>query len=185
MPDIPGPLADQLIARKCTVGGCGTWGYCDTSLGRCICAPGRSGHDCSELLFGACRLHEAGEMACMTFTGLMSCACRQQCEWRMGGGSRRHAQVCWDWASPEDRQLHGRGTTNLSDLPDVPGSAIVFRTPSWPPIGRCAKPDPPRHCGSKQGKKMHAAAQTLGDWPLPDARCPLSCSHRGTCLQRR
>jgi hypothetical protein len=118
----------------------------------------------------------------MTYRGLMSCACRQLCESRMGGGARRHAQVCWDWASPEARRLHAGGATNLSALPDVPATALIFRTPSWPPIGRCARPDPPRHCGSKQGKKMHAAANTLGGWPLPNSRCPLSCSHRGTCI---
>ena len=86
---------------------CGQWGYCDGSVGRCICAPGRNGTNCAQLHFGACRLHEEGEMACMTFRGLQSCACRRECEKRFGGVSRRHAQVCWDWASGAVRPALG------------------------------------------------------------------------------
>ena len=30
---------------------------------------------------------------------------------------------------------------------------------------------------------MRRASKQLGGWPLPNSRCPLSCSHRGTCLR--
>lgn len=166
-------------ARGCPPAGCGPHGYCDQSLGICICAPGLAGADCSTLLLGACRVHEEGEMACMTFRGLMSCACRQQCEKRFGGVARRHAPLCWDWKVSDDRPI----PLNLSDLPDVPSAALAFRTPSWPPIGRCAKPNPPRHCAAGQERSMRRAANILGGWPLPNSRCPHACSRRGTCLE--
>ena len=141
-----GTRQHRMSLARCFDGACGPWGYCDASVGKCICAPGRGGADCSELLLGACRVHEMGEMACMTFTGLMSCECRLQCERRFGGVARRWAPVCWDYASPEMRAKYAP-RLNLSDFPDgLPQAAVTFRSPSWPPLGRCAKPDPPRHC---------------------------------------
>ena len=71
-----------------TVANCGPWGYCDGSVGRCICAPGLQGDDCRKAHFAPCRLHPDGEMACNTFTGLLSCDCRQACERRHGSKSR-------------------------------------------------------------------------------------------------
>ena len=73
--------------------------------------------------------------------------------------------------------------TNLSDYPAVPTAALTFRTPTWPPIGRCARADPPRHCVVGQSRSRRRAANVLGGWPLPNSRCPLACSHRGTCLE--
>lgn len=158
---------------------CGRGGYCDTSVGRCICEVGRSGVDCSQLHFGPCRLHEAGEMACMTFVGLMSCECRTACERRMGGVARRHPPLCWDWANESVRP---KGiTANLSDFPATTDS-VVFRTPTWPPMGRCAKPDPPQRCAQGMKRSLRRATNMLGGSPLPNARCPSACSHRGTCL---
>ena len=161
------------------VAGCGTGGYCDTSVGRCICAPGRKGADCSDKWLGHCRLHEAGEMACMTFIGLMSCSCRRACEQRHGGVARRHAPICWEWANDSQRP---RGpAANLSDFPESI-DAVEFYSPAWPPTGRCARPDPPRHCASSQHRSARRATNILGGTPLPNRRCPLSCSHRGTCI---
>ena len=168
---------------RCFDGACGPWGYCDASVGKCICAPGRGGADCSELLLGACRVHEMGEMACMTFTGLMSCECRLQCERRFGGVARRWAPVCWDYASPEMRAKYAP-RLNLSDFPDgLPQAAVTFRSPSWPPLGRCAKPDPPRHCVSGQERTPRRTANILGGWPLANRHCPQACSWRGTCIR--
>ena len=109
-------------------------------------------------------------MACATFRGLMSCACRQQCEKRFGGVARRHAPLCWDWKVSDDRPI----PLNLSDLPDVPSAALAFRTPSWPPIGRCAKPNPPRHCAAGQGT-LHAPR---GQHPRRLATAQLALSAR-------
>ena len=118
-------------------------------------------------------------MACMTFVGLMSCECRTACERRMGGVARRHPPLCWDWANESVRP---KGiTANLSDFPATTDS-VVFRTPTWPPMGRCAKPDPPQRCAQGMKRSLRRATNMLGGSPLPNARCPSACSHRGTCL---
>ena len=157
---------------------CGPWGYCDASIGVCICAIGRGGDDCRTLTLHHCRVHAEGEMACMTFRGLMSCECRRACEGKYGGVSRRHAPICWDFATPAKALAH-----NTSDLPELPMTALTFRTPAWPPIGRCARPNPPKHCASSQEKPLRRATAILGGAPVPIKRCPLACSRRGTCIR--
>ena len=161
------------------IAGCGVHGYCDFTVGKCMCAPGHTSNGCSKTPMSACQLHEAGEMACLTFTGLMSCACRKACEERHGGVARRHPPICWEWANDSLRP-HGPAA-NLSDFPES-SSAVRFYTPAWPPMGRCARPDPPRHCGFNQRRNLWRTTNIIGGTPLPNRRCPLSCSHRGTCL---
>ena len=118
----------------------------------------------------------------MTFRGLMGCACRRECEIKFGGLARRHAPLCWDFG-PDVTPARAVKYLNSSDLPDLPGHSLIFRTPAWPPMGRCARPDPPRHCSSGQERPIRRAAINLGGMPLPNARCPLACSRRGTCLR--
>jgi len=85
------------------VGSCGSWGYCDASVSRCVCAPGFHGPRCSQQHYPACRVHELGEIACVGFVGLMSCACRLSCENRYGSMARLNAPICWDYPSPDDQ----------------------------------------------------------------------------------
>lgn len=118
-------------------------------------------------------------MACMTFMGLMSCECRRACESRMGGAMRRHPPLCWDWANESSRPRSL--AVNLSDFP-ADSDGVVFRTAAWPPMGKCAKPDPPKRCELNSQRSLRRATNIFGGTPLPNARCPLSCSHRGTCL---
>ena len=203
------PVALALILgthanKPCTsdsVANCGTWGYCDDSIGQCICAPGRDGPDCSELRYGACRLHKDGEMACGTFVGLPSCACRLQCEALYGGMGRRQHPICW---RPNDsdttdtkaiQQPLGYGgmaghaiapvSDQLSNFPeDI--TAVEFRTPQWPPFNtkRCEQPNPPPKCDKQTGKRsLRRVTRILGGTPMPNRFCHLSCSHRGTCLK--
>ncbi|KAL1511199.1 hypothetical protein AB1Y20_006014 [Prymnesium parvum] len=177
-------LPVALAANPCVgpnVASCGTWGYCDASVRRCICAPGWSGASCSEPHFGGCRLHAAGEMACATFRGLMSCLCRQQCERKFGGVMRRHASLCWAWADTSaGREAARRAVVNTSDFPDSIDN-VVFHTPSWPPQGRCARNPAAKVCGALT-RSLRRATHMLGGTPMPNRHCPLACSFRGTCL---
>ncbi|EOD33348.1 hypothetical protein EMIHUDRAFT_229911 [Emiliania huxleyi CCMP1516] len=90
-------------------GSCGRepHGYCDASVGRCVCSPGRFGPRCEQMHYPACRLHPDGEMACDTFVGLMSCACRLSCEQRYGSMARFNTPLCWD-ESVSDEELSRR-----------------------------------------------------------------------------
>ena len=117
----------------------------------------------------------------MTFRGLMSCQCRQQCERKFGGVMRRHPPLCWDWDDTSRGQAAAAAASiNLSDYP-VDAAAVVFRAPSWPPMGKCARnPSGPR-C-PPLSRSHRRAVNTLGGMPLPNNHCPRSCSHRGTCL---
>jgi len=229
-------------------GSCGRepHGYCDASVGRCVCSPGRFGPRCEQMHYPACRLHPDGEMACDTFVGLMSCACRLSCEQRYGSMARFNTPLCWD-ESVSDEELSRRSlqadggrspatlrTHTLPTLPDASGRAslsagaltalslvntsdfpaasasIVFRTDQWPLRGRCARkniaPAKLAACTSRTAVGHNKATRQrgeggapplsprtppvaapqarnmLGGDPVPNWRCPGSCSHRGTCL---
>ena len=177
-------------AKSCTtaaVANCGPWGYCDESIGTCICAPGREGPDCSGLRYPACRLHRDGEMACGTFVGPPSCACRLQCEALYGGMGRRAHELCWrptDSAIDSTVSARADGMSELSDFPaDL--KAIEFRRAIWPAYVKCDRPSKKdsKKCSKDFGRMgPKRAARALGGSPLPNQRCPLACSHRGTCL---
>ncbi len=154
--------------------GCGPHGYCDPSVGACICAPGYHGNGCEHAHFGACRLHSRGEIACNTFAGLMSCTCRQQCEARYGSIARWRVPVCWAHASGAQ--------ANTSDLP-ADASSVRFHTHQWPPRGKCAGPEPPRRCPTNLHLGVRRAHNVLGGEPLPNRQCEGHCSHRGTCIR--
>ena len=168
------------LGHKCSGASCGRWGYCDESVGRCICAPGRHGPDCSEVHFGACRLHaELGEMACESFRGLMSCNCRLQCMHRHGDKARHYARSCWD-------TLANTSLVDTSDFPEAP-DGVIYRTAEWPARGKCAKGnlgvEAERRCISGMSQTTWHAHRALGGSPLPNRYCPDSCSHRGSCLR--
>jgi hypothetical protein len=177
-------------AKSCTtaaVANCGPWGYCDESIGTCICAPGREGPDCSRLRYPACRLHRDGEMACGTFVGPPSCACRLQCEALYGGMGRRAHELCWrptDSAIGSTASARANGTSELSDFPaDL--ETIEFRRAIWPAYVNCDRPakKDSKKCSQDFGRMgPKRAVRALGGSPLPNQRCPLACSHRGTCL---
>ena len=185
-----GGIATPGHAKSCTtatVATCGPWGYCDESIGTCICAPGREGPDCSRLRYPACRLHRDGEMACGTFVGPPSCACRLQCEALYGGMGRRAHELCWrptDSAIDSTASARANGTSELSDLPaDL--EAIEFRRAIWPAYVKCDRPakKDSKKCSKDFGRMgPKRAVRALGGSPLPNQRCPLACSHRGTCL---
>ena len=183
-------LTQMSITFACatnTVADCGRWGYCDTSIGRCICAPGWHGDACEHTHFGACRLHAQGEMACMTFRGLMSCQCRLECERKFGGVMRRHPPVCWDWAESDlGRAAAAMQEVNLSSFPQVSPEmlelTVTFRAPTWPPMGKCARDHPPHRSCPALARSLRRATNLLGGVPQPNSFCHRSCSHRGTCL---
>lgn len=56
-------------------------GFCDQSIGHCVCLPGWSGVRCEIAHLGACRMDvERGLSApCEGFAGVMSCQCRRDC----------------------------------------------------------------------------------------------------------
>ncbi|EOD41429.1 hypothetical protein EMIHUDRAFT_462116 [Emiliania huxleyi CCMP1516] len=99
-------------------GSCGRepHGYCDASVGRCVCSPGRFGPRCEQMHYPACRLHPDGEMACDTFVGLMSCACRLSCEQRYGSMARFNTPLCWD-ESVSDEELSRRNLLGTCLVP--------------------------------------------------------------------
>jgi hypothetical protein len=164
----------NLPCSTSTIANCGPWGYCDGSVGRCICAPGLQGDDCRKAHFAPCRLHPDGEMACNTFTGLLSCDCRQACERRHGSKSRWPHGLCWRYADG--------AAANTSDVPDDL-SRVEFRSTQWPPLGKCGRPDPPKSCQSGKRTLRRVRERILGGTPVPNRHCPLACSHRGTCLR--
>jgi len=145
--------------------------------------------------YPACRLHPDGEMACDTFVGLMSCACRLSCEQRYGSMARFNTPLCWDESVSDEelsrRSLQADGAltalslVNTSDFPAASAS-IVFRTDQWPLRGRCARkniaPAKLAACTSRTAVGHNKARNMLGGDPVPNWRCPGSCSHRGTCL---
>ena len=72
--------------------------------------------------------------------------------------------------------------TELSDFPED-ASNVEFRSVQWPPYAKCDIPDPPKKCDARTGRRSRRhATRLLGGMPLPNRHCPLSCSHRGTCL---
>ena len=172
-----------------TVATCGPWGYCDESIGHCICAPGRDGPDCSQLRYPACRLHRDGEMACGTFVGPPSCACRLQCEALYGGMGRRTHDLCW---RPNDSHVDtvakARALAPDAELSDFPEDfeSVEFRRIVWPTYANCDRPGlgASKKCDKRFGlATRRRTVRMLGGMPLPNRRCPLACSHRGTCLQ--
>lgn len=171
------------------VGSCGRWGYCDGSIGRCVCAPGFYGPRCSLMHYPACRLHEQGEMACDTFVGLMSCACRLSCEMRYGSMARWNAPICWDRPVTDDAggRAQVAGPVNTSDFPDDEIRSVIFRTDQWPLRGRCARenltPEKTIECKEKGLASLRRTLMMLGGTPLANRHCPSLCSHRGTCLR--
>ena len=176
--------------KSCTTAAdanCGPWGYCDESIGTCICAPGREGPDCSWLRYPACRLHGDGESACGTFVGPPSCACRLQCEALYGGMGRRAHELCWrraDSAIDSTERARANGTLELSDFPaDL--ESVEFRRAVWPAYVNCDRPakKDSKKCAKDFGRMgVRRAVRALGGSPLPIERCPLACSRRGTCI---
>ena len=88
------------------------------------------------------------------------------------------------WGGMGNEENRGAITTDteLSDFPED-ASEVEFRGIQWPPYANCDVPDPPKKCDIRTGRRSHRhAMRLLGGRPLPNRHCPLSCSHRGTCL---
>ena len=67
-------MGPNCSARDCHAG------YCDRSIGHCICLPGWQGARCSFPFLAACRMSLSGLSApCEGFAGVMSCQCRRDC----------------------------------------------------------------------------------------------------------
>ena len=140
-------------------------GYCDLSLGRCICPPGWRGHACGDAYLGACRTSLSSPvMACEGFAGVMSCACKRTC-WERLGLNGVKAKPCFELASGIEPPT--------SDFP-VNASAvrvrIKLRGPSLP---------------LEQADRLMSrhSSELSGLMPQPNARCPRECSHSGTCFR--
>ena len=151
-------------------------GYCDESASACICPPGWAGNSCGWQFLGACRMStDSPFMTCRGFGGAMSCECFDQCVAAFGVGSVHH-QICFE--RKDGRQ------SNHSDMPaDL--SAVRFfagysvHTHGWAdiPLSRSAT--------SRNVRWPWRDVRQLipfADMPLPNNRCPASCSNLGTCI---
>ena len=150
-------------------------GYCDESIGQCICAPGWAGAKCDWSFISACRMHEhSTHMTCSGFTGIMSCECFDQCVASMGA-SAVSRKICFE------RKDGLR--SNVSDIPaDL--SAVRFfadkdvSARSWVGVP-LQSPAAASHHWSWRSVQL---LEPRGDAPLPVDRCPGACSHVGTCI---
>ena len=151
---------------------CGA-GYCDPSVGRCVCPTGWRGAGCAEAFLGACRTsNRSPVMACEGFSGVMSCACKRLCAIELGNHSVK-AKPCFE--------LHGPDGVTEPLLSDFPTNESAVRlhvrlrsaaVPLWRAEFMLAKSNP-------------VAFGAGGAQPAPNARCPGACSHRGTCVEAR
>lgn len=88
-------------------------GYCDHSLGHCVCLPGWHGRKCESLYLEACRTSSSSLVApCTGFAGIMSCQCRRDCAAFLvvHGFAKRSQQLsaadlapCWTSDGGEER----------------------------------------------------------------------------------
>lgn len=106
-------------------------------------------------------------MACQGFSGIMSCSCLREC-WEFLGPRSVGARTCFE-EGPHSAQKERIGmSVALSDGPRNT-SAVRFLTRHGPiPQGWTFIARPPRH-----------------ELPLPVARCPGECHHRGTCSRAK
>ena len=164
-------VAAIMQLRPCA-NACGP-GYCDVSVGRCVCPPGWRGSACEEAYLGACRTSSSSTlMACEGFAGVMSCACKRACSRELGNHGVK-AKPCFELMARDG----GRGDDAL--LSDFPAneSNVLLRVklhgqapvPLWRAESLLAKAAPAAF--------GHGCAR-----PQPNARCPNSCSHHGTCI---
>lgn len=104
-------------------GECGRTGYCNPSIGHCICLPGWGGGRCEIPYLGACRISLMSASApCQGFGGAMSCQCRHDCIalHAIFGPSKRvfnvgDEAVCWTSDAHEELSLSGL-PRNLSSV---------------------------------------------------------------------
>eukprot|EP00966_Prymnesium_polylepis_P067954 1579452-Prymnesium_polylepis.3 len=195
-------------------GGCATScnrdasaGYCDRSLGVCVCMPGWAGAACDKLRLPACLIHEhrarnddsSGAVsdsvpACAGFGGVMSCECARQCEAAMVPLPADHRSATAQKICFEPRAR--RGGTSYSSLPALGAVDYYAYEYGRLPLGFRRK----MFAAYDLRRVIMALAQTLreigrgyvatGDGvpvephsltPLPIARCPAQCHSRGTC----
>ena len=140
-------------------------GYCDLSLGQCVCPPGWRGRACDDAYLGACRTSLSSPvMACEGFAGVMSCACKRAC-WERLGLNGVKAKPCFELASGLEPPI--------SDFPGNTSAVrvrIKLRGPSIP---------------VEQADRLMSrhSSELSGLMPQPNARCPRECSHSGTCFR--
>ncbi|KAL1518793.1 hypothetical protein AB1Y20_003073 [Prymnesium parvum] len=91
----PPPLSSFLTSRRvpprpprmrnCSaIRHCGAAGYCDPSIGHCLCLPGWRGRHCETPYLAACRMSASGNAISAPCSGFakgapMSCQCRRDC----------------------------------------------------------------------------------------------------------
>ena len=196
-------LAIAASSQPCAgASSCHAAGYCDRSVGRCICLPGWTGARCDATLLGACRMGEHGIAApCEGFAGVMSCQCRQACSvlhavYGTNAPARSGADkaVCWTsdasdeldtsslppnasvhfWAPHRNWQVN-RGADRMQFVQHRTAGWAKLRysadVPVWGPVGITAK-------------SMLRLSSILARRAIPVARCPRSCSLRGSCFLR-
>ena len=167
--------------------------HCDYSLGLCICAPGwfDDAYEYPYLHYCLTSL-DSPTMACDGFLGIMSCACRQQCNAAFGDATAKKA--CFEVVEGEgNRSVVVRPT--ISDAPLESATVSLrfwmperMKTPDgfskrpttiFSPVAAAATNAVPPPF--KKARRIHAVTITL----LPNSRCPGGCNGSGTCMVRK
>lgn len=109
-------------------------------------------------------------MACEGFTGIMSCACKMQC-WERLGHHGVKIKPCFELADTT-----ATAQPQLSDYPDEANRSVSVRL-RLRPHGRV-------YVGAAAERLLARSDPSLaGLRPQANRRCPLSCSHSGSCFR--
>jgi hypothetical protein len=170
-------------------------GYCDTELSVCVCVPGWRGEACETPYLSFCRTAvDSLIMACDGFTGVMSCACRQQCIDAFGVASVAKKPCFEVLERLSNSSADVVPVPTISDLPSE--NALVrfwmaehTRSPegfnkaffsrrlytAHTPALRASSPTPP----FKRARQLVPSSIAI----LPNHRCPVACGGSGTCVR--
>ena len=201
---------------SCTTAGCHA-GFCDPSIGHCICLPGWRGPQCDDAFLGACRMNLSHglEAPCDGFAGVMSCQCRRDCAvlHSVHGPSKTLFNAadlapCWTASGHEElstsglpAEQEGKASVEFWALRrshyrkgwiQSRFIALAHLRPTAGDVNYSIH----EHNGSSKiplwgGSRLARDNRMVYLEPdgsrqfLPNSRCPLSCSHRGSCVAER